>query len=298
MHKGVIRASSLFFFFFLFSWYWVTYSIQASFLDWYVALHYLDSCGCCWADFWGVCTLWQWWDGNRLEGLYIGLKQIGSWIGNVSVRTFPAQGHFLSFGSDTKVEKASTSWSLSLCVCACVCWCVDSFAVHQSRSEAVGKSGRAIQSQSCNLTWTQLYEDLWPQSVTAFSLKPATRLLSLKKRQGIWVHLRRGLNDGDGLVSHHLNAILKKNPQERADCSQCVFRVTLHVKLSKWKCVLLQIRPRRIRVQASITPQGRFFDLYAFLKKVCTLPRCSTSVSRGGRSGTGLWGQIPPAGFF
>lgn len=86
----------------------------------------------------------------------------------------------------------------------------------------------------------------------------------------------------------------KENPQERADCSQCVFRATLHVKLSKWKCVLLQIRPRRIRVQASITPQGRFVDLYAFLKKVCTLPRCLTSVSRGGQSGTGEGGQIPP----
>lgn len=31
-------------------------------------------------------TQWQWWDANRLEGWYIGMKQIGSWIGNVSVR--------------------------------------------------------------------------------------------------------------------------------------------------------------------------------------------------------------------
>lgn len=137
----------------------------------HIALHYLNSCGCCWADFRGVCQEMQCdSDGMQIDGgagLYIGLKQIGSWIGNVRARLQLMAIVCLLVVIQNSKKQASTSWSLSLFLCACVCFCIDLFTVHLSHSEAVGKSGHGLESPSCNSTWTQLQGDLWPQSVAA-----------------------------------------------------------------------------------------------------------------------------------
>lgn len=136
------------------------------------------------------------------------------------------------------------------------------------------------------------------QNSLYFPLKPAMRPTRLNKREGIWVHLRRGLNDGGRLVSHHLNTILKKKFTGKSGLHSTFIANHSACQAVKMEmCPAADLSPEDATAGFNHAP-GEVFRFICLLKKVHTLlaqiSRCSTSAPLGGQSGTVVRGPIPP----